>query len=64
MEGNGEKESPKQVPCPAQSLMQGWISQPWAHDLSRNQELDINYWATQVPQVEESWWADILERLV
>ena len=39
MEGRGR--NPKQVPCSARSLMQGSIPRPWDHDLSGNQESDV-----------------------
>lgn len=39
--GSGRgRENLKQAPCPAESLTQGSILQPWDGDLSRNQELD------------------------
>ena len=31
----------KQAPCPVQSPTQSLTSQPWDHDLSQNQELDV-----------------------
>jgi len=36
-----ERENPKQVPCPTQSPTWVLIPQPWNHDLSGNQELDV-----------------------
>lgn len=43
-------ENPKQASRPAQSLLQGWISGPWDHDLSQNQEPEAwPTWATRMP---------------
>ena len=36
-----EKENLKQAPHSVQSLTQGWIPQSWDHDLSQNQEWDV-----------------------
>ena len=39
-QGRGERKNLKQVPCPAQSAMQGSIPWPWDHNLSQNKEAD------------------------
>ena len=36
-----ERDNPKQAPHSVQSLTQGSIIPPWDHDLSQNQELDV-----------------------
>lgn len=49
-EGDGERENPKQVPCPAWSWSpaQDSVSRPWGLNLSQNQVGCPTDWATQV----------------